>query len=298
MNYGRDYGNRNFLDRAANTVRGWFGDRGGHDYDNGYRGGMRGPWDESHGGYREMGDVSGGYRNWQGGMEHGYGSTNWTGRNADWDRGDAGGGWGRGAGQTYRTGGYQPQHGSWDVDWNDDDRTLPGGSMRRGGMGGGMSAGMMGSGGGRYDRGYVEGRDFMTNQPAYDRHDAFRDGREPGMHGGPMGGGMGRGMTGGMNRGMQGGMHRGYDRDVQRGYDRDMGGGWNRSGGGMDAGRSDYGTGMRGRDAGMGDVAGGAVGNYRPFSNYGIDRFRTGGAHTLGTGGFWTGYGDGSGFSS
>lgn len=285
MNYGRDYGNRNFLDRAANTVRGWFGDRGGHDYDNGYRGGMRGGWNQAQGGYREMGDVSGGYRGWQGGMEHGYGSTNWAGRNPDWNRGDAGGGWGRGGNETYRTGGYQPQHGSWDVDWNDDDRTLPGGSMRRGGMTGGMSAGMMGSGGGRYDRGYTQGREFTS----YDRHDAFRDDMEPGMRGGSMGGGMmGRGMTGGMNRGMQGGMHR----EVQRGYDRDLD--WNRSGGG--AGGTGYGTGMLGRDADLGDANGGMIGNYGPYGGYGIERFRSGSGGGVPTGQFWTGYGHGSGY--
>ena len=60
MNYGRDYGNRNFLERAAHTVRGWIG-HGGGGYDDGYRGGMmsRGGYDR---GYREMGDVNGGYR--------------------------------------------------------------------------------------------------------------------------------------------------------------------------------------------------------------------------------------------
>ncbi|HEX6037350.1 hypothetical protein [Longimicrobium sp.] len=194
MNYGRDYGNRNFLDRAANTVRGWLGNRGGHDYDNGYRGGMRGGWDEGRGGYREMGDVNG-HRGWQGGMEHGYGAANWNGRNADWNRGDMGGGWGRGTGDAYRTGGYQPQHGAWDVDWDDDDRSM------RGGMQGRMSAGMMGSAGGRYDRGYMQG--------AYDR-DMGR-----GMH--PRGGGM-------MGRGMQGGMNR-YDRDMDRNRSGGMGNG-------------------------------------------------------------------------
>jgi hypothetical protein len=161
MNYGRDYGNRNFLDRATHAVRGWLGNRGGHSgYDDGYRGGMHRGWDEDRG-YREMGDVNGGYR----GMEHGYGATNWTGRNPDWNRG-MGGGWGRGGSQEYRTGGYQPHHGAWDVDW--DDRTVPHGGMNRGGM--------MGSG--RYDRGYVD----------------------PGMNRGMSGGMMGRGMSRGYDR--------------------------------------------------------------------------------------------------
>jgi hypothetical protein len=195
MNYGRDYGNRNFLDRAANTVRGWLGNRGHSGYDDGYRGMSRG-YDN---GYREMGDVSGGYRGWQGGMEQGYGSTNWTGRNPDWNRGmGGGGGWGHGGSQEYRTGGYQPQHGAWDVDW--DDRTVPQGGMNRGGMMGGMSGGMMGSG--RYDRGYMDrpmnrgmtGRGMSRD---YDRDD-YRGG------GYRQGGGMG---TGGMGyaTGMPGG---------------------------------------------------------------------------------------------
>lgn len=268
--YGRDYGNRNFLDRAANTVRGWLGHRGGHGYDDGFRGGMRGGWDDGRG-YREMGDVSGGYRNGHAGMEHGYGATHWTGRNRDWDgRGDVGhdvgGGWGRGTGEGYRTGGYNASHGAWDVDW-DDDRTLPRGGMGRNGMTGRMSAGMMGRD--RYDRGY-----------------AFRDDGEPGMRAGGMG------MRGGMmNHGRQDGMGGG---GMMRGYDRDMG--WNRQGGGMNAGGMGYGTGMPGRDADVGDVSGGMIGNYGPYGNYGIERFRTGSAGGVPTGQFWTGYGHGSGY--
>ena len=91
MNYERDYGNRNLLERAAQRVRGWMGHRGGGmEYDDGYRGGMmsRG-WNDDPG-YREMGDVSrGGYA---GGMDRGYGATNWRGYNDDWNRG-MGGGW-------------------------------------------------------------------------------------------------------------------------------------------------------------------------------------------------------------
>lgn len=274
MNYGRDYGNRNFLDRAANTVRGWLGHRGGQDYDRGYRGGgMRG-WDEDRG-YREMGDVSGGPRGWNAGMEHGYGATNWTGRNPDWNRGGDWnqGGWGRGGGETYRTGGYQPQHGSWDVDW--EDRTMPqGGMTSRNGMTGRMSAGMMGSGTDRYDRGYMGNRD--------------RDDMEPGMRGGMMNRGMSGGMMGRgtMDRGM---MNRGYDRDFDRGD-------WNRQGGGMGPGGNAYGTGMLGRDADVGDVSGGMIGNYGAYGNYGIERFRTGSAGGVPTGQYWTGYGHGSGY--
>jgi hypothetical protein len=223
MNYGRDYGNRNFLDRAAHTVRGWLGNRGGHDYDDGYRaGGMGQGWGPDRGGYREMGDVSG-PRNWQGAMDHGYGATNWTGRSADWNHGlggERGGtGWARG-GEGYRTGGYQPQHGAWDVDW--DDRTMPQGGTGRGGMMGRMSGGMMGSGD-RYDRGYTQGR------------------------------GMSAGMGRGVNR-----YAADYDRDDYRGS-----GGYRAGGGmapgGMGAGGMGYGLG----DAGGGTIGNyGPYGSY------------------------------------
>lgn len=259
MNYGRDYGNRNFLDRAAHTVRGWLGHRGGHSgYDNGYRGDMhRGGWDESHGGYRETGDVNGGYRNWQGGMEHGYGAANPTGRNVDWNRGmGAGGGYDRGSREEYRTGGYQPQHGSWDVDWDDADRTMPRGGMNRSGF----SGGMLGSAG-SYDRGYRQD---------YDR----------GMRGGMNRGGMSGGM---MGRGMQGGMNR-YDREDYGRYNQNQGGG------------GGYATGMLGGDAGLGDVDGGTIGNYGPYGGYGIERFRNGNSGGVQPGQYWTGYGHGSGY--
>lgn len=220
-----------------------------------------------------------------------------------------GGGWGRGMGEGYRTGGYNPSHGAWDVDW-DEDRTMPqGGMMHRSTGMGRMSGGMMGSGD-RYDRGYMEGRDFMTNQPVFDRHDAYRDDMEPGMRSGGMdrgtgmrggmmdrgmSGGMDRGMSGGMNRGMMGGMNRGgMNRDWDRGdWDR---GDWNRSGGGMGTGGMGYGTGMLGRDADVGDVSGGMIGNYGAYGNYGIERFRSGSAGGVPTGQYWTGYGVGSGY--
>jgi hypothetical protein len=262
MNYGRDYGNRNFLDRAAHTVRGWLGNRGGHDYDAGYRGGMGRDWDENRGGYREMGDVTGSSRGWHGGMEHGYGATNWTGRNADWNR-MQGGGWGRGGGDDYRTGGYQPRHGAWDVDW--DDRPMPQGGMG-GGMQGRMSGGMMGAGD-RYDRGYTQGRASMGR--SYDD--------DMGSRGGSMDRGM---MGGGMSRGAQGGMGRGYDRGYRNDYDR-----------GMNAG------GMTGRDADVGDVNGGTIGNYGAYGSYGLERFRSGSAGGVPTGQYWTGYGHGSGYN-
>jgi len=285
MSYGRDYGNRNFLDRAAHAVRGWIGHRGGHGYDDGFRGGDRG-WDEGRGGYRGMGGPGGAYRDWRGGMEHGYGSTNWTGRNPDWDRGY--GGWGRGVGEGYRTGGYQPHHDMWDVDW--DDRTLPQGGTEWGGTMGRRSGGMMGSGSERgQDRGYLQGRDFMTNQPAFDAHGGYRDDMEPRMRGGVR-----RGMTGRrMERGGYGGAPRGRDRGEwsrdgrDRRDDRDRPAGM----GGMG-----YGGAMPGREADLGDVDGGTIGNYGPYGNYGIERFRSGSSGGVPTGQYWTGYGHGSGY--
>lgn len=288
MSYGRDYGNRNFLERAAHTVRGWIGGRGG--YDDGYRGMDRG-YD---GGYREMGDVNG-YRagGWDGGMEHGFGAANWRGRNPDWDRGRGGmggdwnrgygagarAGWGRG-GEGYRTGGYNPGHGAWDVDW--EDRTVPQGGMDRGWSGGGAPRG--------YDRGFVgrdhfEGRDF-THQGYYDHNDGYRDDLEPGMRGGMNRGGMG--YTGGMmGSERSAAMNRG-NRDWNRGgMDR---GDWNRGAG------QGYGAGMPGRDADLGDAGGGMIGNYGAYGSYGLERFRSGSAGGVPTGQYWTGYGHGSGY--
>lgn len=156
--YGRDYGNRNFMERAANTVRGWFG--GEHDYGRDYRGQGR-DYDRSHrpqgGGYREMGDVSGYGRGGSAGGGSGYGAANWTGRNPDWNRGYGAGpraGWGHADYDSYRTGGYQPQHGSWDVDWDES----------RGGYG--ASRGRESQGYGQ-NRGY-DGRDYGARGRGYD----------------------------------------------------------------------------------------------------------------------------------
>jgi hypothetical protein len=281
MNYERDYGNRNFLERAANTVRGWVGRHGGGDdrwYDDEYRGGPMNRGSDGDRGYREMGDVSG----YRGGMDRGYGATNWRGYNDDWNRG-MGGGWGRGGGDEYRTGGYNASHGGWDVDWDDS-------RMRGYGPDRGMNRGM---GGGERD--HYMGRDFMTNHPHFG-HD-WRSGhtddatvdRDRGDWNRP-GGMMGRGMTGGMNRGMQGGMDRGWDGDR---------GDWNR-GGAPRSGRgygADYGGGgMMGRDAGLGDAEGGMIGNYGAYGSYGIERFRSASGGGVPTGQYFRGYGVGSGY--
>ncbi|HYR10155.1 MAG TPA: hypothetical protein VEQ60_20445 [Longimicrobium sp.] len=285
MNYGRDYGNRNFFERAANTVRGWVGRHGGGDdrfYDDEYRGGMmnRG-WNEDRG-YREMGDVSGGYGR---GFDRGYGASNWRGRNEDWNRG-AMDGWNRGmggGGTGYRTGGYNASHGSWDVDW-DNDRS---GGYDRGmnrGMGGGYSAG----GYGNDERDHYMGRDFMTNHPHFGHgwqaghhDDATMDMNRGGGDWNRMGGGM-------MGRGMQGGMNRGMDADRSGGYDRGMRGGMDRGYGG--------GAGMPGGDTDMGDASGGMIGNYGAYGNYGIERFRSASGGGVPSGQHFRGYGVGSGY--
>lgn len=300
MNYGRDYGNRNFLERAAHTVRGWLGNRdGGYDRDfDEYRGGMmnRG-WDDDRG-YREMGDVSG----YGGGMNRAYGAANWRGRNDDWNRGTYDGwnrgmgagaspGWGRGGGDDYRTGGYNASHGSWDVDW--DENRSGGYGMDRGMSRGGMDRGYSGGGyGGGSDRDHYMGRDFMTNHPHFGHDwqaghhdDATVDMNRGGMDRGYGGGGMmGRGMQGGMNRG---GMDRDWDNDRS---DRNRG-----AGGGMGGG-SYGGAGMLGRDADVGDVSGGMIGNYGAYGNYGLERFRSGSGGGVPSGQYYRGYGVGSGY--
>ena len=90
MRYGHDY-DRNFLERAADTVRGWFG---GREYDHDFH--PRGPGWRGDSGYRELGHPG------RGRVPRGYDRELHSG----W-RGDA-----------YRTHrGYHPSHGGWDVDW-------------------------------------------------------------------------------------------------------------------------------------------------------------------------------------
>ena len=279
MSYGRDYGNRNFLERAANTVRGWVGRRGGGDdrwYDEEYRGGMARGWDDDRG-YREMGDVSG-YRG--GGMDRG--GTSWRGYNDDWNRG-MGGGWGRG--DDYRPGGYNARHGAWDVDWDDN-------------RGGGYDRGMMGRGGysGGGERDHYMGRDWMTNHPHFGHDwrsahhdDATVDMDRGDVHRGMMGGGMmGRGMGRGhsVGNGRYGGDYGGGMMGRDRGAMMDRGG----------MGGSYGGGGMLSRDNSVGDVNGGMIGNYGAYGNYGIERFRSGSAGGVPSGQHFTGYGVGSGY--
>lgn len=298
MNYGRDYGNRNFLERAAHTVRGWIGNRGGGGdgfYDDEFRGGgmNRGGYDRGYRamgdvggydrGYREMGDVSG-YGG--GAMRGGYGANNWRGYNDDWNRGPMGGGY-RGGGEGYRTGGYNASHGGWDVDW--DDNRSGGYGMDRGYTGGGY--------GGGGERDHYMGRDFMTNHPhfGHDWQSGHTDAATVDMNrggGNRSGGMMGRGTMGGMSRGTQGGMddrgdwNHGHEvGNGRRGYDAGMGNGGMGGGGGM-----------MGRDGSMGDASGGMIGNYGAYGSYGIERFRSASGGGVPSGQHFRGYGVGSGY--
>lgn len=274
MNYGRDYGNRNFLERTADRVRGWLGGRGGYDYDE-YRGGMDRGWTEDRG-YREMGGV--GYRG--GGMGPGYGETTWRGRDDEWNRG-MGGGWGRGGRDEYRTGGYRPRHDAWDVDWDE------GRGLGRGGMGRGYARDF-----GRGERDHYASRDFMTNRGYYDAEGPYRgDMDDLGPRGGMGRGMMGRGASGGWDRGLRGEVDRDWDRGERGEWNRGRGRG-GRHRGGMVRGE----PGMMGRDREVGDLRGGTIENYPPYGDFGMQEFRSGSAGGVPIGQYWRGYGVGSGY--
>jgi hypothetical protein len=97
--YGRDYEHRNWLDRAGETVRGWFG--GDRDYDRDYGAGGREGWNGWDGG-----NVRSMHREWDRGMDRG---RMMGGQGGDWDRetdwrGVGGGG--------YRMNNWNNQHAS------------------------------------------------------------------------------------------------------------------------------------------------------------------------------------------
>lgn len=266
MNYGRDYGNRNFVERAANTVRGWFGGEHGEPYDRDFRGGrggmyggdrQRGGWGGGEG-YREMGGMSGGYNR---------GSP-------DFD--------------SYRAGGYRPNHGAWDVEWDRNEGRGGYGGQRGGHSGGGyiggggMNRGMQGAPRGGYtDHDNYTSRDFATNQGYYDAHGGYRgELNEPGMRGG-------RGFAGGGYEGADRGgeMYRGRVQRVD--YGREYRGGM--QGGGQ---QPDYGL----NHDGAGDAGGGLMGNYGAYGPYGISRFRSNNNGGMQPGQYFTGYGVGTGY--
>src|SRR3712207_4308818 len=99
--YGRDYDDRNWIERAGETVRGWFG--GGRDYDRDY-------------GDRDMGGRDWSRGDWGTGMRGGTydrGERNWGDRDSWGETREswAGGGWGndvdygRGGSRGYTGGG-------------------------------------------------------------------------------------------------------------------------------------------------------------------------------------------------
>ena len=155
--YGRDFEDRNWLDRAGETVRGWFG--GGNDYDRDYG------WGGTHRDSSMRGDWSRGPdRAPQGG---GYRTNNWNNQHSNWDTVNRAGSY---YGMDYedRSTGYRGGMGGsgYDRDFGHDwDRgRMQGGTGGRvegrwiagdGNSGTGMNRGMTGRGG--MDRGGMRG---------------------------------------------------------------------------------------------------------------------------------------------
>jgi len=157
--YGRDYNDRNWMDRAGETVRGWFG--GGRDYDREYGPGNLREWKHGSGHHGTMGGGMGGQ------MQGGYRQNNWNNMRSNYDR-------------VYRAGGYYNAdydaaggRGSWGAGQGGYDRDFGGGGHWRpvrtirpgnpgygGGMGGGMGRGQQGGG----MQGGNMGRDWMQNE--------------------------------------------------------------------------------------------------------------------------------------
>ena len=202
--YGRDYDHRSWIDRAEDTVRGWFG--GGRDYDRdyGWSGGrdvthrdwLRGPdrargegyvtnnWNNQHAN-RSTVDRAGGYY----GMDYqdrdrevyragGTGYDRDFGR--DWDRGRMQGGTGRVEGRWVAGGG------------NGMDR----GGMDRGMRGSGQREGWTGS---EYGGGYAGGTGWgdYNRGGGYGGGDRFRNSTSGGVQPGRYFRGYGNGSTGG-----------------------------------------------------------------------------------------------------
>ena len=166
--YGRDYNDRNWIDRAGETVRGWFG--GGRDYDRDYGPGDLREW--QHGRGMQGGGMQGGYTGggqMQGGGMGGYRTNNWSNTRSSYDN-------------VYRAGGYYNAdydnaggRGSWNAGQGGYDRDMGGGGswqpVRPGnsGYGGGMNRGgmqgdrMQGRGG--MQGGGMQGRGGMQGGP-------------------------------------------------------------------------------------------------------------------------------------
>ncbi|HEV7589619.1 MAG TPA: hypothetical protein VGO40_16000 [Longimicrobium sp.] len=150
--YGRDYDDRNWLDRPEDTVRGWFG--GGRDYDRDYG------WS---GGDRDMSNRG----DWSRGPDRarpgeGYRTNNWNNQHAGWDTVNRAGSY---YGMDYQDRdrqGYRAGGSDYDRDfgrgWSRDrspgaSRGMGGGSMGGRGMGGRGMGGRGMTSGGMPDRG-------------------------------------------------------------------------------------------------------------------------------------------------
>lgn len=150
--YGRDYDDRNWFERAEDTVRGWFG--GGPAYDRDYPASRpRADWNHS----RNSGAM------WSRGPDRGYGggyrTNNWNNQHANFDTVRRAGSYSYYGSDYDRPDRYQGR-GATDYDRDFDvDR-----GMRRPGMGGGMRPGM-GMGGrprGMPERGPMRGSAMET----------------------------------------------------------------------------------------------------------------------------------------
>ena len=215
--YGRDYDDRTWIDRAGETVRGWFG--GGRDYDRDYG------WSGSDRDMASRGDWSRGPDRARPG--EGYRTNNWNNQHTNWDTVDRAGSYygmdyqDRQDRQVYRAGGtgYDRDFGhDYGRDYGDRDRMqggsqrwmggLMGGSMRPRGTGGGMpDRPMRGTGqrdtrmgseyGGGYGAGTGGGWGDYGRGGGYGGGGAFRSSNAGGVQPGRYFTGYGNGSTGG-----------------------------------------------------------------------------------------------------
>ena len=192
--YGRDYDQgRNWVERAGDTVRGWFG--GGRDYDRDFG------WDG--------GSARGMHRDWDRGLSRGgYRMNNWNNQHATRDAVERAGGY---YGMDYERGYDRGMHGSG---WTRGDygRDYATGGWARGGLTRGVRTGrgrmgmQQGSSGGMRDTwlgheygggGYNAGNDWGDyNRGGYGGQ-AFRDSRSGGVEPGRYFDGYGIGSSGG-----------------------------------------------------------------------------------------------------
>ena len=138
--YGRDYDDRNWLDRAEDTVRGWFG--GGRDYDRDYG------WSGSDRDTTYRGDWSRGPDRARPG--EGYRTNNWNNQHANWDTVDRAGSY---YGMDYQDRQVYRAGSGYDRDFDRGRDRMQGGSERwMGGLMGGSMRGRGTTGRGMQDR--------------------------------------------------------------------------------------------------------------------------------------------------